>query len=329
MFESPCGCRCRHCLLESGQRLSGVSFDRTMALAERFVRWREDNGLPNFPIEIGFGYACDVTPRFLRTLEFSRELGATGKHVPVKGRAFMDEDTLRQDLLTLKAHGVENIGLTFYGLPEFHDRWAGRRGDFEHTMLAARLTAECGLNRYDTVFASRQSAADLPELLERLDGVPGCGERIVCAWDYRGRGKRLEDERLTTEEVAALPAHVREQMDSAYKPESDWVKAVLVGDYPRKSRRYYMLTLWDENIEGLEATDPGDILRGMRERDDRMYQSIPAMPALAELYGNESGNRLYTLRDLEWKWIDCYLRDHPEINPTAAFDDLGSTILWK
>jgi len=43
----------------------------------------------------------------------------------------------------------------------------------------------------------------------------------------------------------------------------------------------------------------------------------------------ENSKRLYTLRDLEWKWQDMFVRNHPEFKVAGIFDDLSECVLCK
>lgn len=327
-WGTPCHCRCRHCLLNSGPKLTAVPFARAKDVAEKFLRWRNEQGLEDLGVDIITGYSCD-SPNALEAQLFSKQAGAASWwYLPANGNAMRSEEELRQFLQSRKDEGVTSVGVTFYGLKDFHDKWAGRDGDWEFTMLIARTAADLGLHRQETIFLSKDANKDIPDLVDLLDKIPGEKGRTICPWDYRGRGKKLEDQRVHASQVEALPEHIRCCISGKYRSEADWISAIEAGDYPRKKRRVYLLSVWEENIDWLESTDCGQILQKMRNEDELFYQSIPSLPTLAQLYGQRNGKRFYWLRDLEWKWTDLFLTAHPSIHPAGKFTDLDSSILW-
>ena len=330
-YGSPCNCRCRHCSLESGKRADTVPFERAEALAEKFVRWLEAQGIEDFPVDIIFGYSPD-SPEFVQCTEFNLKHGATGRFVPVNGMRFKTDEELKDLFLSFREIGVTGVGVTFYGLRDLHDRWAGREGDFDYTLQVAEKAAECGIERSESILLSREALPDLRALIDLLDPTPGRKGRHICPWDYRGRGKNLENERITASEISGLPGRVKEFINldgwRSYKPEGEWVETIGSGEFRRKTSRYYIVSVWQDNIEHLESADCGRVLQEIRETDEGFYQAIPSLSALAELYGRRSGDRIYSLRDLEWKWTDCYAAEHPGVF-AAPRGSLGAYCLRK
>jgi hypothetical protein len=331
-FGVVCHCRCRHCLLESGRGVTGVPFELAKAVAERFARWREAQGKPDFSADLSSGYPS-CSPYVEECLIFNARHGGTHPHVALNGRPLADETGLRKFLLGVKQAGAVAVNLTFYGSRDCHDRWAGREGDFEHLLLASRLAVDCGLPRSEIIFVPRGAIEELPALLETLDGIPGLESRCIALWDYRGRGKRLERERPTLTDFDRLPQDIRAQINlgahGGCRPEAEWIQRILAGDFHRKSRRYYLLTVREDTIEWLSSADCGAILQRVRDVDDRLLEALPSLATLAQLYGRGDGDRLYTLRDLEWKWVDAHLKAHPEIDPAGRFSDFDTVVHWS
>lgn len=328
----PCHCRCRHCLYESGRRITTVPFEQAKAIATRFVEWRQEQGHPNFSVDLAIGYP-ERSPHVEECLVFNRQYGGTHGHVAMNGTPLMDRSMLRDFLLSLKDAGAVAVQCTFYGVREQHDRWAGRNGDFDYLILVSEVAVECGLPRQEAVFLSREGIDDLPALMQTLDRVPGSPERSVAPWDYRGRGKTLESERPTAADLERLSDDLRglvslHSRHGGYRSEAEWLEKIAGGDFPRKGRRYYILTLWEESIDHLASADSGAILQELRDTDERFHRAIPSLATLARLYGQQDGDRLYTVRDLEWKWVDLYLGAHPEIEPAGTFSDLATVVLW-
>lgn len=326
-FGTACCCRCRHCSLGDEHRICRVPFGRAKKVAERFLDWRNEHGITDLSVHITTGYSC-WSDEAMDAIVFNKRIGATSwQYIPSNGTRFFPRDDLRRRLAERMELGVTTIGLTFYGLRDLHDAWAGRRGDFDHDLLLAKLAAEVGLNRQETVFISKSGIQDLPELLPVLDALPGQSNRDICPWDYRGRGKQLEEERVTAAQVRALPEQIRRAINPRCKSEAEWVAGIEAGDCPRRDKRAYLISVWEDNIDWLESEDCRDILESIRITDERLNNAIPSLPALAAVYGESAGERLYSLRDLEWKWTDLYLQEHPEIDVSGRFSDLGSVIL--
>lgn len=326
-FGVPCLCRCRHCSLRNVGTVTAVPFGRARALADRFVAWKAAQGIADFSIDIIAGYSC-VCPELPEVIAFNASNGITSPFLPLKGTRFQAEDELRRHMRHLAKLGVACVSLTFFGLRDRHDRFCGRKGDFEYTMLVARLAAECGLERQESIILAHDAAPDAPELIRLLDEIPNLKGRDIGPWDYRGRGKLLEDERLTIGDIERLPSELRQYLSPACTSEAEWIKRIQAGRVPQKTRRYYLLTVWEDNVDDLESLNCGQIIRGMREKNETFLRAIPSIPDLAALYGHEAGDRFYRLRDLEWKWTDLHLEAHPEIDPAGRFDDLDTVILW-
>lgn len=327
-FGVQCLCRCRHCALRNTGAVTTVPFQKARALADRFVVWKAEHGTSDFSVDIHVGSSCDY-PELPEVTAFNIANGGTGPYCPIKGQSFRSEDELRGHLRYIAEIGITCVCLTFFGLRERHDRFCGRKGDFDQTMRIARLADECGLERRESIMLTHDGVSDAPELIRILDEIPNQKGRSIGTWDYRGRAKRLENERLTITDIEGLPADIRQYAEHGmYASEADWIRRIRAGDYPRKVGRVYLITLQEDNVESLESMGCGEILRGMREGNEAFLRSIPSMPDLADLYGNENGDRYYRVRDLEWKWTDQYLEAHPEVNPAGHFDDLDIVVMW-
>jgi len=304
-YGVPCHCRCRHCLLRSGERLSQIPFERAEAIAEKFAQWRDEEDAEDFCVEFGGGYSCEL-PWLVKYLEFRARHGtAFAPFVPMNGMRIRSDAEVRDLLGTLKDTDIVEVGLTFYGTGDLHDRWARRRGDFDYLLSVARAAAECEMQRVETIFLREATLRDLPELLGALEQIPGLKHRSVDPWDYRGRGKLLEDERIRAAEVERGPEDVRRLVNrQRYRSEAEWVQRLAAGEVPGKTQRWYSIAVWEDNVETLESADCRQFINQMREADDAFHRAIPPLPELAERFGRKDGDRLYALRDLEWKWLD-------------------------
>ena len=248
----------------------------------------------------------------------------------VGGAALRHGDDIKAFLESLVGAGIKRTGFSFYGAGPSHDEFAGRRGDYEFLLELARAQSGYGLARYDTLFLRRSVIIDLPVLVTTLRQTGGTQTQNVVPFDYRGRGKLLEDERPTSDELEGLPLDVSGLIDRhTYKSEEEWLRAIISGGTKRKTRRHYLIPIWEDNADGLLERDPGSILRSILKTDRSFRSSIPPLKELAAIYGQKGGQQIYSLRDLEWKWTDSYLEDHSETDRSGVFDDLSECVIYK
>jgi hypothetical protein len=329
-YGIPCHCRCRHCSLRSGERLSQVSFERAQGIAERFLAWRDDQGNPDLAVEFVGAYSCEL-PCSMRSIEFrSRHGTSTAPVILTNGMRIRSDAEMREMLLRFKKAGITDVGLTFYGTGETHDHFAARPGDFDYLLGMARAAGECELKRAEAIFLHEGALNDLPSLLATLDQIPGARHCSICTWDYRGRAKWLEEERIRASQVEALPEEIRRLINlERYRSEAEWLQRIAQGAIPAKTARWYFIAVWEDNVERLESVPCQALIGEIRDADDAFHRAIPPLPVLAERYGDKGGDRLYALRDLEWKWTDRCLDEHPEISAVGRFDDLGTCALRR
>jgi hypothetical protein len=328
-YGVPCHCRCRHCLLSSGARVSSVPYQRATGVADKFAVWRKTHAGESPEIHFWAAYCCDF-PELPRHLDFCRRLGCPSTYEPINGIRIRSTSEIEDFLRILADAGVKQVNLTFYGMKEFHDRFAGRAGDFEFLLEIARLGPQSGLERSESIYLLSDSLDELPALVEELDRIPGLGSRHVWTCDYRGRAKKLEDQRPTVDEIDRLPASVTRFLDrEGQRPETEWVRVVSAGEVPEKLVRNYLIPIWPENVAELESEDCWRILSRLREADDEFHREVPPLEELARLCGDGNGQKVYALRDLEWKWQDAYLADHPDLSHLKPFNDLEARVMRK
>jgi hypothetical protein len=328
-FGVPCHCRCRHCLIYSGARVSAVSYDRAVGIVERFVHWRKHLGDEAPGIHFAVSYCCDF-PELPRYLKFCREFDSPVTYMPINGIGLRSGPQLEEFLVTLADGGVKQVNLTFYGTREFHDGFAGREGDLEFLLGVARLLPACGLERTESIYLVKDSLAELPQLVKEINGIAGMASRAIYTFDYRGRAKYLEDQRPTVDAVERLPEEVTRFVNrQSQRSEAEWLRLIAAGEVPGKSVRHFLISIWPENLQVLESEDCGRIISRLGEADEAFHRALPPLSEMAEQYGDPDGRRIYTLRDLEWKWQDAFLSDHPQLGSLRPFSDLESGVLRK
>lgn len=325
-----CPCRCRHCLLNSGGPVSTVAYENARGVVERFLHWRDAQEANDLTISFGVGYSCDF-PQLVEHIKFCARSGIQETDsLEAGGWRKRPQKELGEFLPVLKKAGVGKLGLSFHGIGKSHDDFAGRNEDFGFLLDIAQTAADCGMQRFETMFWRKEITGALPALLHELERIPGCCNRSLCLFDYRGRGKLLEEVRPTLSDIEALPNQLLQFVNrKRFKTEREWVQRIATGTIPEKKYRHYNIPIWGENIGELETSAPNEILLRLRQMDDRLTERLPSLADLSGAFADPDGDRLYALRDLEWKWQDMYLDQCPEIDASGKFDDLLACVLKK
>ena len=71
-----------------------------------------------------------------------------------------------------------------------------------------------------------------------------------------------------------------------------------------------LITLRPDNIEEYENGSAVDIVREIETLDEKYYSSFPGFAELAEVYGNQDGDRMYRFRDLFHHYRLLYAKEY-------------------
>lgn len=305
----PCRAFCRYCLLSSCGKTPGVDYERGKKFARRL--W-EEAAVKRSDLRVFhyIGYCMD-TPDLADYIRFSREIGSpAGKFLQFNGLALRDERETEELIRMVREEGVESIDLTFYGTREYHDRFAGRPGDFDFLLRVLSAANRAGLRCDVSLPLIRENLAQGEGLLDILAGYE-VGNVFAFLPHGKGRGRLLEEQRLTRAEFDSMSDRLRARFSRVpYLTEGEWIRR---GEWPEAERRTLTLCLTPDNIDRLESMDLEEILLYLERLDDEFYTKIPSDGALAERYGDKTGERMFRLRDLRLKWQQLYLADHPGI----------------
>ncbi len=299
----PCENRCRYCLLSWDGKIRGADYARSQSYARRFYTWLQKNR-PELGFQFYFGYSMEH-PQLVDAVDFMKSIGsAGGDFLQMDGLKFRDFPEITSFLAELQAHGIQSIDLTFYGTREYHDRFAGRKGDFDFMLQMHKAAVELGLDVRISIPVTTENAGQI----ERLIGIFG-NSPIHCFVPHgEGRGASLDDVRLTVPVYECLSSRVRERLNQKrFKPEGQWV---LENVWEVPENRALAICLTPENISQFEGMDFADAIAYLEKLDDDYYAAIPPLPELAALYGNPSGEKFYSQRDLYLFWQRRYIREH-------------------
>lgn len=302
----PCFNRCRYCLLSWDGRLPGVDYDRSRRYARRFHHWLKENRP-----ELGFDFYCGFSmehPKLPEAIDFMQSLGsAGGQFLQLDGLAFRDEAQTTEFLSGLKAHGIRDINLTIYGTREYHDRFAGRKGDFDYLISIIRTANAIGLPVSVGIPVTRENAGQLVELLNLLETFPLSSLRCFVP-HAEGRGASLDPVRLRGSDFDALPPEVQARFNRTFfRTEAEWLAAP---ELPIPEKRALAVSLTGQNVDFFEALPFDETIRYLEKLDEDYYSALPAPRELMALYGDPEGDGLYSFRDLLLHCQRRYIKDH-------------------
>ncbi len=294
----PCNSHCMHCLLSSCGKATGVEYETGIIFADRVLKEISEQK-PDISASFYIGYCMD-TPKLVDYLRFCRKHGSPGaRFLQMNGFAFRSSAELDALMTEIKDEGVELIDLTFYGMEQYHDRFAGRKGDFDFClrMLAAAEKINLPVN------------ISIPLMHDNLDQMVKLREipEIALAFKYsyflphsKGRGKQLKDQRITKQEFETLPQEIR---DSFWKikhlTEAEWLSS---GEIVTPEKRNLTLVLTPENFTHYANMSASAILSELETMDDGFTGKMPSVPELAERYGRTDNQQLYRFRDILLRW---------------------------
>lgn len=297
----PCACRCRHCLLGYDGNTIGVGYEQGKDLARRLAA--------ESPIQFGYyiGFCMD-TPMLFDYIAFCQKIGSPGgRFLQMNGFRERPQDEIESLMEQIKSSGVELIDLTFYGLPEYHDAFAGRRGNFSllTKMLKAANSACLPVNISAPI--TEENAGQLEGLLDILSEYKTDNISLYLP-HAKGRGWFLEEKRLRKSTLEQLPPTVRAHMPKVKtQSEAQWLSE---NSFPEPDKRYLTLSLTPDNFERYNVMSAEEIIGELEMLDDSFYAVIPPAAELAKLYGNPSGDRLFRYRDLVLLWTKRYVHEN-------------------
>ena len=253
------------------------------------------------------GY-CNDFPELTEHIAFVKKYAPWYDFLQFNGFSFRSEQEIREILSAIKESGIRLIDLTFYGTREYHDRFAGRQGDFEFLLRILKIAQETNLSVVVSIALTEENKDQMQALFEVLDQYK-IKQYTVFLPHAKGRGERISHLRLTKDSYQKLPQVVRDNfMRIPHQTEAQWISQ---GSFPKATKRALTLALREENIDRLEKMAPADIIAQLERIDDAYYAAMPTMEELAALYGRPDNQQLFRLRDLYLEWQKRYLREQP------------------
>ena len=300
----PCYNRCRYCLLRWDGHPVGADYERSQAYAGRFYDWIKKER-PELQFHFSFGYSMDH-PRLFEALDFLRRIGSVfAEMLQMDGVRFREGAALASWLGEIRQAGVKRLNFTFYGLEDYHDRFAGRKGDFAYLVRMIDCALKIGFELSAGIPLTHENAEDAAALVSLLreHGM----ENIRCFVPHsEGRGISLEAVRFSQRDFDVLPATVQGLINGqAYMSEASWLEK---GFHPME-KRMLLLSLTPENIARLEGQPFDETMAEMEALDEAYYEALPDMEELAALYGDPQNDRWYGQRDLLYHYQRRYIEE--------------------
>ena len=296
----PCGCRCRYCLLSWDGKVLGAPWERSKRFALRFMSELKSFA-PEIPCSLSFGYSMEH-PDLREAIRFLKEIGSPqAEFLQCDGMKERNGEECRELVLMLREEGIKHLNFTVYGLPAYHDKFAGRKGDFELICRMMRIAQDAGLMVSAGVPLTSENVSCAGELAELLK-AKGTSVRFFIPHE-EGRGKALSAARLKESELAILPRDLSSLLSrSAYKSEREWISEGVL----EETKRTLIISLREDNICRYEGMSAEEIVKEIEDLDDAYYSAFPSFSDLAAEYGDPEGELMYGRRDLFYHYRKAY-----------------------
>ncbi len=301
----PCYNRCRYCLLSWNGNLLGAEYQRCADYGLRFYNWLRDNR-PELGFQFYFGYSMEH-PSLMQAIDFMGSIGSVGgRFLQMDGLKFRSAEETAIFLQELQAHGIQTIDLTIYGTQEYHDRFAGRQGDFAYLLTILREANRIGLAVNVSIPLTAENAGQAETLLDILEEYTIA--HLFCFIPHsEGRGATLDSIRLTEPIFDRLHPRVEAYLNrNKFRTEREWLNS----DFSQPDKRVVALSLTPENIEYFEQQDFANTIKFLEKLDEDYYAVMPSLSELAARYGDPMGQKLYSERDLYLHYQRRYIQEN-------------------
>lgn len=300
----PCCSRCRYCLLSWNGTVEGAAWDRSVRTAERFIRELKAQR-PDLPVRFSFGYSMEH-PDLKGALRTLRRLGSpTAEFLQCDGMRMRSDAQCFELMQMLADEGVKRLNFTVYGLSDYHDRFAGRNGDYALIFRMMSAAKAAGLPFTAGIPLTAENLHEVDALAELLKEA-GSEKVFMTVPHEEGRGMLLSAARIDLRGFACLAPETRRLLNrTVFRTEGEWLS-----EPPQDTRRTILISLRKDNIAAYEAQSALQALRETEALDERYYAAFPRFDALAEAYGDPGGDKLYRFRDLFHHYRRLYARAH-------------------
>lgn len=302
----PCFNRCRYCLLSWDGKPVGTAWERGVVLAERYISELRA-ARPGVNVSYAFGYSMEH-PELRKAIQTLRRLGSpTAEFLQCDGMAMRDEGQCRELMQMLKAEGIKNLNFTVYGLKDYHDRFAGRIGDYDLLLRMMNAADQAGISFDSGIPITKENVRQTDELVGLLKNA---GSRSVTLFipHEEGRGKTLNPIRLEQDDLTALSPESSGLLNrTIYRTESEWLSCAAP---VQETKRMILLSFRSDNVDRYETRSAISVVEEIEALDEAYHSAFPDFAELAKEYGDAAGKRLYRIRDLHHHYRALFAADH-------------------
>lgn len=311
--HAPCAHICRYCLITDTRKGTALPFARFEQLAHRFFDWKASEGRDDLDLGVFVGPSFDYDLDTLKGMTRLRaRRGGRFQILNLGGLRIRRGDDLTAWLEERRSSGIIGFHTSLAGCGETHDRWNGRRGDFDYQTEILRLGGERGMVRHERLFLTRNTLPVFDRLLDTLDSIPGeVRNRYATLFFFAGLATRYEDERITEEIRDTLPERIgrlKQGKFQDWRSEREWIPIMMeTAEKPRKL--ILKLDVNEANIDQLEQTPCEEIFAERERAYQESYRQIPSLSELAGRYGDPTSRKVYMMsRDVEGRWLALHER---------------------
>ncbi len=247
-------------------------------------------------------------PQLETALATLRQLGSPmSDFLQCNGMKMRNDNQCDTLMLTLKKADIKKLNFTFYGLAEYHDSFAGRKGDFDLLFRMMNSAKKYHLPFTTSIPLTKENIKQINELVSILK-KEGCDKVRLFIPHEEGRGKLLKDVRLTKDDLSLLSSETINYFNhSIYKTESEWLSET---DPINQQNRLIIISLRADNIKDYANKNALSLIKEIELLDEEYYASFPDFTELAKQYGDYQGHKLYGIRDLYHHYRLCYQQKH-------------------
>ena len=294
---------CKYCLLSWDGKCLGIEYERSVAYARRFYDWLKVSH-KDIIFTYYIGYSMDH-PDLPNAIKFMQETNSPGgEFLQFDGMQMRTREELDLLFTSIADIGVKLIDFTFYGTKEYHDKFAGRKGDFDLMMDSMGIALDKGLNVEVGIPITKENLSQIDALLSQLPQ-----EKIkisIFTPHSGGRGINLLDAKITVDDYEMLSSNAKKYFNrSRNQTPVEWLHDQ--GPVPKK--RILTLSLLPSNIDFLENQSFEDTLKDLEKLDEDYYEKIPDFQNLLERYADPEDIHLYSRKDLFLLYRKRYIKD--------------------
>ncbi|MBR3184752.1 MAG: radical SAM protein [Eubacteriales bacterium] len=303
---APCRNHCRYCLLSWDGNAVGTEWERSVKLAERYINELKE-ARPNVDISFTFGYSMEHS-KLKEAIQTLKRLGSPmGEFLQCDGMNMRDEDQCRDLMRMLKEEGIKSLNFTAYGLRDYHDRFAGRKGDYDLLLRMMNASYEAGIPFTTGIPITKENIQTIDELVIILKEA-GNHKISLFVPHEEGRGKSLKQVRLEQQDLSALsPESLSLLNRNIYRTESEWLSEPTP---VQESNRLIIISLRADNIDNYDKRKALSVVEEVEALDEEYYSAFPPFDELAKEYGDPEGNSLYRIRDLYYHYRLLFAAEH-------------------